>query len=309
MWQRFANLILLRADDPHVVRNALNSNALALTQAWSWLTVIPLFTIPARRGRSVVWSLVLAIAVGFALMGVSRRALFLPLLLGYLALVLSAQRWRVAAVIAAAGPALLWIAFGKSLISTIAYGGTVESALGAYESVASAALRSVSDLGTTVVESIGTLALIDLPPRFGMDHLLSVAQRFPEGILGIEVDWPERMVRISTRAFVSDNHQDVPPGLMGQMWLDFRVLGPVVWGLVLGLQMGIVQRYWERTRRGAQSAVVYAIITFVVALPLNTGSFDFSVGMDIIVLALVLYGCCTLRPISGSVVAGQPEPF
>jgi len=298
MFLRYANLILLRSDDPHVTRNVLNSNAFVLTQAWGWLAVIPLFTIAKRRGFGPTWWLCLALAIAFALMGVSRRALFLPVLMSYLALALATQRWRIGYVVAAAGPMILWIAFGKDLISAIAYGGTVERALGVYESLPSALLRSSSDIGITVVESIGTISLIDVPPRWGMDHLLSLAQRFPEGLLGLDIDWPERMVRISTRVFVGENHQDVPPGLMGQMWLDFRVFGPVVWGLLFGLQVGLVQQFWTRTVKTVQSAVVFVIITFVIALPINSGSFDFSFGMDIIVLVLALYLCCSWRPLS-----------
>lgn len=295
---RYANLILLRSDDLPGGRTIFTSNAFVLTQAWAWLAVIPLVAAAKRRGLSVQWWACLGLVLGFALMGVSRRAIFLPLLMAYLASVLRTGRWRIGWILATIGPIVFWVAFGKDLLSTIAYGGTVERALGVYESWVNALLRAASDIGTTVVESVGTLALIDLPPRWGVDHLLSVAQRVPEGFLGFEIDWPDRMVRVSTRAFIGEFHQDVPPGMMGQMWLDFRGVGPVAWGLVFGLQMAVVQHFWSRSARTAEAAVVFVIVTFMIALPVNSGSFDFSFGMDFIALALALYWCCHLRPVA-----------
>src|SRR5690606_13441498 len=102
-------------------------------------------------------------------------------------------------------------------------------------------LRTWSEIGITLTESLGTISLLEMPPRYGIDHLMSVAQRFPEGALGFVIDFPERIVRISTAIFDDPWGADLPPGFMGQMWLDFRVLGPIVWGAVMGLQVGVVQ--------------------------------------------------------------------
>src|SRR6185312_4163454 len=57
---------------------------------------------------------------------------------------------------------------------------------------------ATGDIGQSHLESIGTLALYDGGPRFGVDHLYSVLRMIPLGMMGIEKPWPERIVRIST---------------------------------------------------------------------------------------------------------------
>ena len=99
----------------------------------------------------------------------------------------------------------------------------------------------------------------------------------------------ERIVRISTETFADEWTVDMPPGLFGQMWLDFRVFGPLIWGLAFGLQIGILQYAWQRMRPSRQSAAVFFVLTFVVALPLNSGSYDFTFSVDIIAAVIVLF--------------------
>jgi hypothetical protein len=294
MLTRYANLVLYRAQEGDIERNALNANALALTQTWAWLTVAAIFCVFAvGRWR---WLLPVALAglLVLALLGVSRRALFIPVLMLYLMSVLHDRRWRLRWVAASALPLLLVLAFGKNMFAAIGASGTVETTAG-YESVAGALLRAASDLGITIVESLGTLQFLDVGPRFGVDHLIAMVQIFPEKSLGIEVEFPERIVRISTEAFDGADAQDIPPGLMGQMWLDFRALGPIVWGLAFGCQMAIVQFLFERLRRTRHAAAVAVLVVFVIALPLNTGSMDFTFSVDIVALAFVLLLCVRVR--------------
>ncbi len=296
---RYTNLILYRAGFEGIERTALNANAFALTQTWAWLSVVAAYVVADRHGRGARWGLVLVAILLFAVLGVSRRALFIPPLLAYLALVLWRGRWRLGAVALAMVPALAWLAFGKNLLAAVAAGSAVEQVADAYGSWVNALLRAACDQGITVVESLGTLTFLDLPPRFGIDHLLSLAQRFPEGLLGLDVDWPERIVRTSTTAFADANAQDVPPGLAGQMWLDFRLAGPVVWGLVFGAQVAVLQAFLNRVRRTGPAAAVFALLTFVVALPANSGSFDFSLSVDIIALGAILWWVLQVRPARG----------
>jgi hypothetical protein len=304
---RYTNLILFRSGVPEIERTPLNSNAFALTQTWGWLSVLALLSARERVGRGWVWLLCLGLTAGFALLGVSRRALFLPMLLVYLTIVLHSGRWRIRWIVAAAVPIVLLLLFGKEALSALAFGGTVETVWGTYQSVASAMLRAASDLGITIVESIGTLSLVHSDLRFGVDHVLSIMQRFPEGMLGLDFDFPERMVRLSTAAFADTSAQDVPPGLMGAMWLDFGVAGPFVWGLAFGLQMSVVQYVFGRTRKSLQAATVFVLLVFVVALPLNTGSFDFTFSVDILMLVAVIWWCVRLRPMAPAGEAPLPQ--
>lgn len=292
---RYANLILLRAGYEGIERNALNANAFSLTQTWSWLSVLALFCVRERWGRRWLWWICLVTAVIFAALGASRRGLFLPLVLGYLTLVLHDGRWRLRWIVGSLVPLVLLIAFGKQAFSALAYSGGFETVTGYYQSWTSAVLRAATEIGLTVVESLGTLSFLDLGMRFGVDHLLSIAQRFPEGVLGLDFNFPERIVRLSTAAFADPTAQDLPPGLVGQMWIDFRILGPVVWGIVFGLQMSVLQHLFERTRRSLQSAGVFMLLVFVVSLALNTGSFDFTFSTDIFAVLFVLMVCVRVR--------------
>lgn len=288
---RYTNLILFRAGFDGIERNTLNANALSLTQSWSWLSVVAVFAVSERRGKGMLWVASVALFMIFALLGVSRRALFLPVLLGFLTLVLYSGKWRVGWLLAGSIPVLLIVAFGKELLATVARGAPLEAVSGTYQSFASALLRPMADMGITIVESLGTLKLLHLDLRYGIDHVLSIAQRFPKGTLGIELDFPERIVRISTAAFADPNTQDIPPGLLGQMWLDFGIFGPVVWGLVFGFQMSFVTYLFERIRRSLQSTAVCVLVVFLVALPLNSGSFDFSFSWDIFAVLLGVLWC------------------
>lgn len=300
---RYANLVLLRADDPQVERNALNANAFALTESWSWLSIVAVFCAWESRHRRILFPIFVVAALIFAVLGVSRRALFLPIVMAYLVSALYSNKWRVHWIAAAAVPLIIWVAFGKNLLAAVAYDGSLDAVAATYDTWKSAVVRAACDIGITVVESLGTVQFIDLPPRLGSDHILSMIKLFPERILGFDIDYPERIVRISTAALDGPNELDLPPGLMGQMWLDFRLAGPIVWGIILGLQVSVVQWLFERTRCTRQSAAVFVLLVFIIALPLNTGSFDFTFSVDIVGIVVALLLC--LRVSRGRFVTAQ----
>lgn len=285
--ERYINLILFRAGVQQGEESLLNAFGFALTQTWAWLSIPALFVIYERHGRGFWWWVCLAFLLVFVVLGVSRRSLFIPIVLVYLTLVLFDHRWRVKWLVAAAIPILVWIAFGKELIGFLAYQRTLTDVAGRYDTVAASLLRAASEIGLTIVESLGTINLLDLAPRFGVDHLLSMLREIPTNHRWLG-DLPPRIVRLSTEAFATPHDEDIPPGLFGQMWLDLRIFGPVLWGLLLGVQMSIVQRLCARTIRSRQAAALFVLITFVIALPLNTGSYDFTFNYDMYALALCI---------------------
>jgi len=285
--ERYINLILFRAGYQEGEETVLNAFGFALTQTWAWLSIPALFVIHERYGRRLLWWGCLVFLVIFVLLGVSRRSLFIPVVLSYLTLVLFDHRWRLKWLLLGAIPIVVWIAFGKELIGSIAYHRTFIDVAERYETVAASLLRAASEIGFTIVESLGTINLLDLPPRFGVDHVLSVLRAIPTGHRWLG-ELPPRIVRLSTEAFGTPHDQDIPPGLFGQMWMDFRIFGPLVWGLGLGVQVSIVQHVFARTIRTKQAMALLALVTFVVALPLNTGSYDFTFSYDIYALALCI---------------------
>ena len=299
---RYSNLILLRGGFSSVQRTALNANALSLTQTFGWLSLLAVISVYQRRGRDWLWVVCLGCAAMFALLGVSRRAIFLPLVLAYLAFALYGGRWRLRWVVLGAVPLIVWVAYGKTLLAAVAFGGTAHTVASSYNSWLSGLLRAGSDAGITIVESLGSMRFLHVGTRFGVDHLLSVVRRFPNGTLGVlfngspwQVPFPQRIVRMSTTVLAGSQAQDIPPGLLGQMWIDFGFMGPVVWGIVLGLQTGILQFGFERVERTLESCAIFVLLVFVVALPLNSGSFDFTFSIDIFLFLVILAGCATLR--------------
>ena len=286
---RYAMLIQVRAHSAETEGNLLASYTLALTQTWGWLAILALFLVRDGRGRHWRWLLCLLLVILFAVLGVSRRAIFIPLALYYFSALLYSSRWRVRLIATALVPVVIWVAFGKEILAAIAFGGKVEVVSSQYQSLAEAGIRASSEIGITLVESLGSINLLDIDPRFGMDHLLSIVHRIPVRIFGFDVTMPERIVRVSTTVFAGSDEEDIPPGLFGQMWLDFGVLGPLFWGILLGVQVSVVQFLYERVWRSRAAAGLCALLVFVVALPVNTGSYDFTFGVDMVTLACVLW--------------------
>lgn len=285
---RYANLILLRAYSDQVKPTLLSGVAATSIEGWAWLAVTALFVTLEGNRRNVWWLLCLVFIATFAILAVSRRDIFIPILLIYLTLLLFDGRWRPAVLLTAALPVIVWIAYGKEIFAQIAAGGSLVDVGEHYDNLATLILRSSSDMGITVVESVGSINLLDLPPRLGIDHLMSILPRIYVSSLRLGLELPPRIVRLSTEAFGSASEQDIPPGLFGQMWLDFRALGPVVWAILFGVQVSVVQRFFAMTIRTRQAAAVFVVITFVVALPLNSGSYDFTFSLNIMVLLLGL---------------------
>jgi hypothetical protein len=289
LFERYANLILLRARSGSLRRTLLTTYGFGLTQTWAWLSIPTLFVLFERRGRDLVWFLCLFFAVAFAVLSADRRAIFIPILLAYLTLVLFDGRWRVRLVAVAATPILIWIAFGKEILWFFAISHDPGDVFGRYETVTSGILRAGSEIGITLVESCGTISLLDLDPRLGVDHLLSVLRRVPVAWFGWDFELPKAIVRVTTETFSTSDDSDIPPGLFGQMWLDFRVFGPVVWGFLLSVPLSIVQRMFALTIPTRQAIATLVLMVFVIALPLNTGSYDFTFSIDVIALLLCVW--------------------
>lgn len=305
--ERYANLILLRGYSEQVKPTLLNGVVATSIEGWAWLSVAALF-VTLERARRGLWGLVCLVFIAtFMILAVSRRDFFIPILLVYFTLLLFDGRWRPSVLVALAVPVIAWIAYGKEVFSQITIGGSLGALSERYDTLASLILRASSDMGLTILESVGTVNLLDLPPRFGIDHLMSILPRIYVSSLRLGLDLPPRIVRLSTEAFGSPSDQDIPPGLFGQMWLDFRALGPIAWAIILGLEVSLVQRVFVSTVRTRQAAAVFAIITFVVALPLNTGSYDFTFTLSTLVLLLGLLLTFKLERVTTDKLARRVE--
>ncbi|WP_243038986.1 O-antigen polymerase [Dyella sedimenti] len=270
-----------------VARTFMNANLFALTTTFSVLSIIPVLYAAGRpKSKKRTLGLVLAFVamIGFSLMTVSRRSLPLNILLIYFALVIVNKRWYLKSI------ALMFLFFmpvliyGKTVLYSISINRDMADTLKAIQATDArgAILTGFSYLGISLDSSWATFLFLDLPPRLGIDHWLSVMRRIPLGTLGFDKEsvLPERIVRISTRAFVGADAEDIPPGLIGQMWMDFRLLGPIVWGLGFGVLMRLLQRRFEGRQKTLEAAGYLIVVIYVATLPLNTGSFDFVFSID-----------------------------
>lgn len=280
----YISLIQLRAGSDTIIRSFLTANLYSLTQAFSIISVVGIVYF-LRKKSTVGLLFAIVLMLFFALMTVSRRAIFIDVLLVYFVLVIESGNFYVwKRLVPITMVALPVVMFGKQFLASIAFNSDVDvSEVGVGEIV-----RAFMDIGITNVESWATLMYMHEPFRFGVDHLLSVARRVPDGLLSMNIQFPERIVRHSTEVFSGPGEADIPPGLFGQMWLDWGYFGPVIWGVLFGMQLGILQHIFGSITRSWGVTTAFVILLFVIALPLNSGSFDFTFSIDIFVLIFFL---------------------
>ena len=289
----YRNLLLLRAG--RIERTIVTSNLFSLVQSFGICASIGILIAMKKKSAPLfVSSIVLCFY--FAIMSGARRTLGIELLIVYFSRILVDNRFHIARWLM---PLTFLLApvimFGERIASAFTFrgGSSISSILEAPTKEDIVIL--FGDIGVSVVESWATILYLHIPWRFGIDHLLSVVRRFPEGFLGLSFDFPERVVRISTAAFVGPERQDIPPGLLGQMWLDAGVFGPILWGVAFGLQLSMLQYMFNRMKMEADGVGMVMSILFVVALPLNTGSFDFSTYIDIFALMIFILFMARVR--------------
>ncbi len=293
--ESYVNLIRFRAGDPSIVRTGITANLFSLTQTFSLFAIIGVVAF-LKKGNRQGLLFAVACAVFFALMTASRRALFVQLILIYFVIALEHRqlfltKWILPSVVFA----LPVIMYGKQILAYVAFDTRIDFAdlgIGSF-------VRAAMDIGITTVESWATIMYLHEPYRFGVDHFLSAARRIPEGILALNIQFPERIVRTSTEVFVGKYDADLPPGFFGQMWLDWGYAGPAIWGITFGLQLGILQKAYEAVRPSHGLTAIFVLALFIVSLPLNTGSFDFTFSVDIFALVLLLLIVLRAKP-------GQP---
>lgn len=276
----YINLIRFRAGSPMIERNFINANLFTLTQTFVFISVIGLVVFLSKRIISGILFSIICMLI-FVIMSGSRRAFLLPLLFLYFTFVIRNRRFYfIKFIIPITIVSLPVIMYGKKILAMAAFGSKFQ----AIDPNVSGTLRVVMNIGISTVESWATLLYLHIPLRLGIDQVLSVARRIPDGLLGIDIDFPERIVRISTTAFLGQQWQDIPPGLIGQMWLDFRVFGAVLWGIFFGLQVGLLQVLYNKGTKSIGAVAVFVIMLFIVALPINSGSLDFTFSIDIFAL-------------------------
>jgi hypothetical protein len=283
-------LILFRAQDPSVYKPSfLTANLFALTQTFALFSILTITT-TYKRHRLRIFFCALAVVAFLGVMTASRRGIALQAILVCFAFMLARKKWYVGMATVLFAICLPLLVFGKSFLALLATGRTfaeiVEALAGA--DLLGSILAGMSYLGMTLTSSWATLMYLDIPIRFGVDHLLSALRFLPLGFLGYDEStiFPERIVRISTAAFLGVDQLDIPPGLLGAMWLDGWVFGPIMWGGLYGVVLGLMHSAYNRIENSLEAAGVFVILLFIIALPLNTGSLDFNFSVDMLFLLI-----------------------
>lgn len=286
--ERYARLILFRALEIEEERNFFTSNAFTITQTFAWICAGIFFSYYANKNRTAAF-LALFFCLIFAFLQGSRRGFIFPVLIVFFAAGIYNNHFNIRSILIFSALAVPWIAIGKEFLGSFAYSNEPYSFDNVYNSYTEAIMRAACDIGITQVQSYAVLQHFEWSFRLGIDHILSVLRRIPEGSLGFGDIFPERLVRITTRKFMSEDDLDIPPGLLGASWLDFPFLGAVGWGVASALACWAVEKVRNRYINTPESATLIALIMTVVAMPINTGSFDFTFSVDIILLALVIF--------------------
>lgn len=282
------------------------------TQALAFISLLGIARYGARRDY-LRMTACLIVAIFFGVMTIIRREILLEFIFLYFTYVLLVGRLRLGYLVIIGIVFLPVVLYGKNALNLFSATGTL-SLSGAVawapeHDMYSSILQIMSDIGRTVTDSWATLLYLNLPPRYGLDHVLSLVRMFNGNTLGLNLDLPERIVQISTVAFRQTTWvpgSDEPPGLMGQMWLDFRAFGPVVWGVTFAFQLATLQRVYNRCRKTPEVVTLYVILFYIATLVVNTGSYDFTFSYDWVALVILSLIVCRTRWLKLDVTAFAP---
>ena len=180
-------LILFRAQDPSVYEPSfLTANLFALTQTFALFSILTI-TATYKRRRLRTFSCALAVVALLGVMTASRRGIALQAVLVCFAFMLARKKWYVGIATVLFAICFPLLVFGKSFLALLATGRTfaeiVEGLAGA--DFLGSILAGMSYLGITLTSSWATLMYLDIPTRFGADHLLAALRFLPLGVLGV----------------------------------------------------------------------------------------------------------------------------
>lgn len=309
----FERVVLLRIGALTDISGTAIHVFFGLTQAFAFIAVLGIVRYGARRDYLRMTACVV-VALFFGAMAVSRREVLLQFVFLYFTYVLLVNRLRLTYLLIIGIMCVPILLYGKNALNFFSATGTFSIsgviAWAPQHDLYSSILQICSDIGRTVTDSWATLLYLNLPPRYGVDHMLSLVRMFNGNTVGLNLDLPERIVQISTVAFRQTTWvpgSDEPPGLMGQMWLDFRAFGPIIWGLTITFQLATLQRIYNRCRKTPEVVALYVILFYVVTLVINTGSFDFTFSYDWVVLVLLSLLVCRTRWLARGRQSAVPE--
>lgn len=282
-----------RSEDPFYAfeRNVVNANIYSSIHAFLLVSVLGYaLSDEKRRGAFVFLALTFCFVLIDAIASGARRILLIAAIIIYMYIANRSGKYKIyylLPVLLVSGPLLY---FGKPILRNLT-DFDADLIVGSDVTFLQQALTAAYETGIGHVESLGTLTFYDGIPRFGLDHVFSVLRRIPFGTFGLEKPWPERMVRIATEYLTGDpTAQDVPPGYIGQCWIDLPFIGFFIFPALHGAVFALVERGFKSIDlpKSPFYLMVYLIVGYIVALPFNSGSLDFIFSVDIVLAGLLI---------------------
>ncbi len=283
----YANLISFRALSESVERNFVNSNLFSLTQSFLLISILSFFCFCNEKCGFFKKYIFIILIITLALFCVSRRSFLIPFLMVITTRLLYEGKLNYIKYLKVLGLLSVIVIFGKDLLSIIAGSRTAPLETDSFSSW-EFLVKLCCDVGITVVESFATVMFMSDYYRYGLDHMVSILQIIPEGIIGFEMNLPERIVRVSTEIFTDANQADIPPGFLGQMWLDYRYFGPVMYAFIFSVGILIIEFSRISLIKTMETSSFFALVMFIFCLPINSGSFDFNFSVDIIFVTVLI---------------------
>jgi hypothetical protein len=265
----------------------ITANLFSLTGAFSIISIIGCLIFWNKK-LSTKFFITITLVVLLSLMTVSRRSIGIAALLLIFTILIKNEKLQTKWLFITGLFFLPMIIYGKRILFLLGNSQalTLDAISRGAEGFSGNVLLFVVNIGTSLIESWATFLYLDLPLRYGTDHILSVARRIPDGILGLDLDFPPRMVRLSTEAFLGPEWADVPPGFIGQMWLDFGFFGPTICAMAFISLLSLLQLIYHHIEVDLPGLGIFIIFSWVICLPINTGSLDFTFSVDILFLII-----------------------
>ncbi len=275
-----------RAEDPFYAfeRTAVNANIYSCFHAFLLVSVLGFALYDENRKGRIVYLVSTFLFIVFdAVASGARRNLLIAALIIYTYVANRSGKYKMQYLLPLFLIAVPLLNYGKEFLRNLT-DLDISSFVDTDVTYPRQALTTAYEAGLSHVESLGTLVFYNGPPRFGVDHLFSALRMIPLGLFGFEKPWPERIVRISTAYLSGDpTTQDIPPGYIGQCWIDFPYIGFFLIPVLHGAVFAFVDRRFDSIDlpKSPFYLMVYLIVGYVVAMPLVNGSLDFVFSIDL----------------------------
>lgn len=133
-----------------------------------------------------------------------------------------------------------------------------------------------TEMGISVIESLGMIALYQDGYRYGFDTIIFIVSLVPERMIDLDFNLPDRFVRYTTYLLSGDiNAADIPPGFIGYMWVNLGIIGVFIQSFIYGLIAGLITLVINPIKKYKIGVYLYVLYAFLYAFLINSGNWEF----------------------------------